>query len=146
MKDKDKYNTYMNSYMKARYEQRRKNAVAKLGGCCIECGSKENLEFDHKKRKTKTKTIARLSSYSKQKFEEELEKCQLLCFDCHLKKTQKEIRNSWNCLGIDYISCRDMVEKTGISMNSVIKYTKDGIFDVDSYRKNCIKGGRKPKI
>lgn len=39
---------YMNIYMKRRWEIRRARAIEYLGAKCIECGSKNNLEFDHK--------------------------------------------------------------------------------------------------
>ena len=89
-KDKDSYNEYMRAYMAARYERRRAAAVADLGGCCAKCGSVENLEFDHKRKDNKFKTIAQIWSYSEERFWAEVRKCQLLCQECHQKKSIRQ--------------------------------------------------------
>ena len=80
----------MNNYMKKRWEQRRKQAIEKLGGKCTICGNSENLEFDHIDPSTKLYTIARASSFSEKRFWEEVSKCQLLCVVHHQNKTIKE--------------------------------------------------------
>ena len=79
-------NEYMNNYMKNRWIQRRISAVEYLGGSCIECGSLDNLEFDHIDPETKICSIAQASSFSEKRFWNEVDKCQLLCEDCHDKK------------------------------------------------------------
>lgn len=48
----------MNEYMKKRWRRRRKEAIKKLGGRCIQCGSTRLLEFDHTDQKTKAFTIS----------------------------------------------------------------------------------------
>ena len=90
IKDKSKYNEYMNDYMKRRYSLRREKAIAKLGGKCVHCGSCNNLHFDHIDPSTKVATIARMSSMSAVKFNAEIDKCQLLCEDCHKAKSNAE--------------------------------------------------------
>lgn len=70
--------------------KRRKYAINKLGGKCNVCGSTEQLEFDHIDPTTKISTIAKIWTASKEVFEEELNKCQLLCKKCHKEKTKKE--------------------------------------------------------
>lgn len=90
LKNKKAYNSYMNEYMKNRWEKRRLWAVEFLGGKCVICGSTSDLEFDHMDPQSKYKTIARLSSASNKIFKEELAKCQLLCSDHHLVKTLSE--------------------------------------------------------
>lgn len=72
--------------MKNRWKLRRERAIKQLGGCCVGCGSLEKLEFDHIDPSTKIKAIAKMSSASERVFQEELEKCQLLCYACHLAK------------------------------------------------------------
>lgn len=79
-------NEYMNNYMKNRWIRRRQEAVDKLGGLCYDCGSSDNLEFDHIDPATKSFTIASGSSFSEERFWQEIDKCQLLCFECHKKK------------------------------------------------------------
>lgn len=82
------YNSSMNEYMKNRWLKRRNKAVEYLGGVCVVCNTTENLEFDHIKPESKCKSIARMSSYSEEKFMIEVDKCQLLC-DTHHKEKHK---------------------------------------------------------
>jgi 5-methylcytosine-specific restriction endonuclease McrA len=88
IKNKDEYNAYMRDYQKARYYRRRLEAIASLGGKCVACGQTEDLEFDHINPLDKTYNVARiLTGGSEQKVQAELQKCQLLCKECHDKKT-----------------------------------------------------------
>lgn len=83
LKDRNAYNSYMNQYMKNRWERRREEAIIYLGGRCKGCNGLDDLQFHHYDPITKTATIARMSSYSESKFWEEVNKCILLCSDCH---------------------------------------------------------------
>lgn len=84
-----KSNSYMREYMKNRWKKRRANAIHLLGGICVNCGTTENLEFDHVDASYKDFSISRASSYSEERWLKELEKCQLLCHTCHLAKSSK---------------------------------------------------------
>lgn len=85
--------SYMSDYMLNRYHQRRQKIIEKLGGCCVKCGSTENLEIDHIDRSSKEIDIARcLSGIKESKLKQELDKCQLLCQKCHNYKTFHESR------------------------------------------------------
>lgn len=75
----------------ARYYARRAEAVKILGGACVTCGSMERLEFDHINPITKLYNISEIWSYSWEIVQTELQKCQLLCHDCHKAKTLKEM-------------------------------------------------------
>lgn len=83
--------------MKEYYHGRRKEYLEKLRGKCKQCGAEENLEFDHIDPKSKKFNIGHLLNTSKEKTIIELKKCQLLCKNCHDKKTRKnkdfKIRN-----------------------------------------------------
>lgn len=80
-------NKYMNAYVKAKYHRRRREAIAKLGGKCFECGSIDDLEFDHIDPKQKSFPIGEaLSGWSQRRINKELKKCQLLCKNCHDRK------------------------------------------------------------
>ena len=72
-----------------RKENRRKNRLQEakdyLGNICWCCGATENLQFDHIDPKTKCFNINAQDSW--EKLIPELDKCQLLCPPCHLKKT-----------------------------------------------------------
>lgn len=82
------YNQDMNTYMKSRYFRRREQAIESLGGKCVVCGSVEELEFDHVDPSTKSFSIAKaFSGWSWSRIQVELDKCQLLCRDCHKVKT-----------------------------------------------------------
>ena len=79
-----------------RYYENRRQCIDKLGGKCVECGTTEFLQFDHIKPSEKSFAISETLHFSPKKkkevkFDEELDKCQLLCPKCHLEKT----KNDW---------------------------------------------------
>lgn len=88
VRDKVKYNTYLNEYMKNRWRLRRATAISSLGGCCVVCGTTESLEFDHVDPETKIMSIGKASSRSEEFFWAEVNKCQLLCTEHHKEKTK----------------------------------------------------------
>lgn len=55
------------------------------GKFCVNCNSTENLELDH--IDPNTKVSHNIWSWSKERREEEIAKCQVLCKTCHLNKT-----------------------------------------------------------
>jgi hypothetical protein len=57
-------------------------------GPCIQCGSWHKLQVDH--IDPSTKVSHSIWSWTKKRREEELAKCQVLCCDCHSKKTALE--------------------------------------------------------
>lgn len=61
---------------------------------CVGCGSKQQLELDHinpedKEWNPKTSMSSKKLS---EKFWNEIDKCQLLCYDCHREKTGNQFR------------------------------------------------------
>ena len=85
------YNYYMSEYQKKRYQRRRENAINSLGGVCKRCGSVDRLELDHIDASLKTYDISKiLGGGSEAKVQSELAKCQVLCHDCHVKKSHDE--------------------------------------------------------
>jgi hypothetical protein len=86
-KTKEQYNEYMRGYMKRRFDDRKALALSLLGGKCCKCGSVDQLEFDHVERDGKLRNMTEMSAYSEARFTKELEKCQLLCAECHWEKT-----------------------------------------------------------
>ena len=90
-KDREKYNEYMRDYILRRYHRRMAGARALLGGKCAKCGSLVSLELDHIDPNSKWDTISRIWSYSEKRFLEELNKCQLLCEECHKSKTLQDL-------------------------------------------------------
>jgi len=79
-------NKYMREYMKKRYHTLRNELIVMLGGKCVQCGSTQRLEFDHINPSEKEYSIADMCSLSKEKLDEEIKKCQLLCYKDHKKK------------------------------------------------------------
>lgn len=77
---------YMRDYSRKRREERKKWAINEFGKKCVKCGSKEDLQFDHKIRETKKINISEMWMYKWEVFVEEIKKCQLLCRKCHIEK------------------------------------------------------------
>lgn len=81
----------MREYMLGRYHDRRNLLIKERGGRCLECGSKEDLDFHHVDPATKSFTISdKLASANIEKIREELKKCNLICNDCHKDKHHKK--------------------------------------------------------
>lgn len=79
----------MRVYILQRYHRRRDEAKEFLGGVCVRCGTKEDLDLDHIDRTAKTGNIGKLWSYDEEKFWTEVKKCQLLCREHHIVKTRE---------------------------------------------------------
>ena len=74
---------------------------------CVRCGSIENLQLDHIDRNTKV--THNIWSWSKERRETELSKCQVLCADCHKIKTNEDFNyglKHGTLQGYDYWKCR----------------------------------------
>lgn len=74
--------------------KRRLEAKTYLGGSCVTCGATSDLEFDHVDPSTiKIRISTAISQHwSWDRLLTELNKCQLLCKPCHIKKTAVEMR------------------------------------------------------
>lgn len=72
---------YQREWMAAR----RAEGIKYLGGKCVKCSSKSNLNVDH--IDSKKKVDHRIWSWAEDKRKKELDKCQLLCETCHQIKT-----------------------------------------------------------
>lgn len=64
-------------------QKRRKNYINILGGKCVICNTKENLEFHHVDKETKEYNINAILSYKFPLVIEELAKCELRCKEHH---------------------------------------------------------------
>lgn len=91
------YSLFMASaeYYKIRRNKHRAMAILHLGGACSRCGSKSNLEFDHKVAQinggTKARNVSEMLHYRWETILKELELCQLLCQACHYSKTLEDL-------------------------------------------------------
>lgn len=83
------YTDWHKQYYKTRSTEGRRKLIELFGGKCIKCNSTDSLEFDHIDPKT---LVFKLSgpgfNYTWKRVLEEAKKCQLLCHDCHAKKTK----------------------------------------------------------
>tara|TARA_B100000902_G_scaffold156247_1_gene152590 strand:+ start:32 stop:472 length:441 start_codon:yes stop_codon:yes gene_type:complete len=90
----DEQREYDRNHKKKRYYETLSESMEKLGGKCVKCGATERLEFDHIDPKNKSFCITKnLRMGDNEKLQEELDKCQLLCYDCHLEKTKQSWLN-----------------------------------------------------
>ena len=84
----------MNKYhkvQKPRYNKKRQMCIDLLGGVCVVCGTNKNLEFDHIDRNNVGFRIGANLWKKDSDLIEELKKCQLLCREHHLEKTNFEL-------------------------------------------------------
>lgn len=73
---------------KAKRINNKKKAIAYLGGKCARCSyskSYMSLHFHHKNGDTKESIISDIIEGSWQRIEQELDKCELLCANCHME-------------------------------------------------------------
>lgn len=56
---------------------------------CVRCGAREHLELDHVDRGTKVSH--RIWSWSQERRDAEIAKCQVLCKECHKAKTREDL-------------------------------------------------------
>jgi len=80
---------------KQRHQELREGLIEKLGGECIKCGSKDNLEFNHIDPLDKTTEACYTHVMANS---DEYEKCELLCKTCHRNYTNAEnylMRKYW---------------------------------------------------
>lgn len=91
------------AYQRQWLANRRLQGLALLGNRCYSCGCTQDLEFDHIDPATKDPKIKGDTrqgfpwSWSWNRIEIELSKCQLLCEDCHKQKTRVDIPTPRYC-------------------------------------------------
>lgn len=106
--DRARQREYQNTWMKAR-----RLAWIATQGPCVKCGSTTELEADHVD--PALKISHRIWSFSPAKRHAELAKCQVLCYECHKKKTAVEqtkplvhgTYNAYNQKGCRCATCKD---------------------------------------
>jgi hypothetical protein len=82
---------YMREYMANRYHNTRQRVIDRLGGKCVRCGTNEGpLHLDHKDKSKKTMRASDLHSVNDKRFEDEIKNLQVLCADCHKRKTNEQ--------------------------------------------------------
>jgi hypothetical protein len=87
VREKIKQNTY------ERITQNKEKAVEYLGGKCLDCNGifpKEVYDFHHVDPSTKEKELTSARFQSWDNYKKELDKCVLLCSNCHRIRHRKE--------------------------------------------------------
>lgn len=74
--------------------RKRQQLVEHLGGKCVGCGVTENLQFDHINRADRLYTIGKIIDWDLSRILPEVDKCQLLCKECHRIKTRANHDNA----------------------------------------------------
>ena len=87
---KECHRDYYRDRNKIAMRENRAHYVGLMGGKCVKCGTTENLEVDHINPEDKTLRISSMWLRKHDRIMEELDKCQLLCGDCHKQKTREE--------------------------------------------------------
>lgn len=91
-KNKDYYSPNCKKCIKEKRTFSKIRAINYKGGSCIKCGYNKNitaLDFHHLNPKEKEITPSRLNGKSWEKFKREIDKCILLCANCHREEHQK---------------------------------------------------------
>lgn len=81
---------YIKKYQREWIAKRRQEWFNSAGPC-VQCGTMENRQLDHIDPKTKIHHA--IWSWAKERRDKELTKCQVLCKNCHLEKSKKDISN-----------------------------------------------------
>lgn len=81
------YGEAKRAYQRQWMHARRQAWIDSKGGCCKQCGSTESLEVDHIEPSMKTMQPREIWSRTESAVASELANCQVLCADCHAKKT-----------------------------------------------------------
>jgi hypothetical protein len=63
---------------------RRAEAIDYLGGVCVECGTRDDLQFHHVDPSVKSWNVSKLTSIREELFWKEIDKCELRCRECHI--------------------------------------------------------------
>lgn len=80
------FKTKRNKKRKENLKKRTQYAIKYLGGKCQKCGYNGiALTFHHRNPKEKAFDIGRIKDYNEKIFNKELDKCDLLCFNCHME-------------------------------------------------------------
>ena len=75
--------------------ERRQWLLENVGDSCSECGSTENLEFDHINPALKTNRVS-FHSMGLSTIKEQVDNIQTLCHDCHVKKSTAQKKAAWS--------------------------------------------------
>lgn len=94
--DNPKFREHAKKYSKQMYRKIKRRAIEYLGGKCLDCNLeyKPNInesvyDFHHRDPKQKDFAVMELRTRSFNKIKDEIDKCDLLCANCHRLRHQK---------------------------------------------------------
>lgn len=105
-KDRATQREFQRNWMQAR----RQRALQYLGGICVQCGATEDLEIDHIDPAKKEHHISGRLSYRWEITVVELDKCQVLCHDCHVEKSRTDGSRTKNILRGERVGSSKLTE------------------------------------
>lgn len=82
------------TYLRQKHEQRRLEAIELRGGFCADCGNTDPdvLEFDHVPgRGKKEHCLSAVMTGRKEIMLAELAKCDVVCANCHARRTKRRL-------------------------------------------------------
>jgi len=86
---------------KLRRNEFKKKYIDYLGGSCSRCNYSKSiraLTFHHKDRKEKEFSLSEALDWSWEKVKKELDKCDLVCFNCHMEIEDEYEQKKWSDL------------------------------------------------
>ncbi len=110
-KDKDRQREYQREWKDARRKK-----WFKENGPCLKCGSWDSLQIDH--RDPSQKVSNSIWSWSKERRDMELDKCDILCSECHRKKTEKNLESGYK-ISISNVKIIRKMNSNGISERKI---------------------------
>lgn len=88
----------MEETYKERYYRKMTEAKSYLGGTCVRCGNCDSLDIHHTDPTQKSFNVSsRIVNMSWDNVVFELDKCELLCEECHKEETR--IQQGWSKIG-----------------------------------------------
>jgi hypothetical protein len=100
LKSKSRCKKCHNLYSINRFRQNKINAVQYKGGKCVLCGYDKcmrSLSFHHRDPKFKDLNWNKMRTWKFEKIKKELDKCDLLCNNCHGEVHEKMHQGGWDC-------------------------------------------------
>jgi 5-methylcytosine-specific restriction endonuclease McrA len=83
---------------KARRDKHRGVLQERLGGCCVNCGATDHLEFNHRYPGDKEYSVTLRLNCNLESLYNETDKCELLCKPCHKQLTSRQKELAWQLL------------------------------------------------
>jgi hypothetical protein len=135
-KRKSHYAEVQSNYEHNKYAERKSSAIEKLGGKCVRCGSTDNLEFDHIDETTKFANMSDIFRMRQELIDAKLDKCQLLCHNCHMQKTYEE-RHARRPFSEKDIIIMRTYKAIGYSIGQITEMFADSGKSYDYIKKSC---------